>query len=132
MRSWSCSSATRSSSRARCEPRHRCTPPPNARWRVAGGGALKVEVARLWDPALVDVRRAEQHRDPLAGLEVLATELDVLGYDARHARHRRLPPQELLDRAGDLRRVVDEALPLLGMLREVRHHAADGRGHRVE
>src|SRR5262249_55668220 len=31
MRSWSCSSATRSSRRARCEPRQRCTPPPNAR-----------------------------------------------------------------------------------------------------
>src|SRR5947208_3111724 len=34
MRRWNSRSATRSSMRARCDPRQRCGPPPKARWRL--------------------------------------------------------------------------------------------------
>ena len=50
-----------------------------AECEVAVGGALEVDVVGLREPALVDVRRAEQDRDPLARFQSLAADLDVLG-----------------------------------------------------
>ena len=46
-----------------------------------------------------------------------AAEFGVLGGDADHALHRRLQAQHLFDRVRDQRRVVDELLAVLGVLR---------------
>ena len=61
-----------------------------------------------------------------------AAELGVLHRDADDAHHRRLPAQQLLDGRGDERRVVDDLLPVLGVLGEEAEHAVERRRDGVE
>ena len=68
----------------------------------------------------------------VAGAAHDAADLDVLEDLARHHHHRRLVPQQLLDRNRHELGIVDERLPAIGMSREVGDHAVEGRGHGVE
>ena len=51
---------------------------------------------------------------------------------ARHHHHRRLLAQHLLDRGVHQLGVVDDRLAAVRVLREVRDHAVERRGHGVE
>ena len=75
---------------------------------------------------------AEHGHDVVALVHGAAADLGVLHRDADDGHHRRLPAQQLLDRGGDDRRVVDDLLPVLGVLDEEAEHAVERRGDGVE
>ena len=83
---------------------------------------LPVEVDRVdvVPGALVGVGGAEHRGDDGPRSDRAALQLGVLGGDADDTGHRRLPAQHLLDGVGDGGGIVDEALPLLGVLRPAR------------
>ena len=57
---------------------------------------------------------------------------DVLARPAHDGRHRRLPPEQLLDRARDDVGVVDDAAAVLRVLREEREEARERIGDGVQ
>ena len=106
--------ATRSSWRARWEPRQRWTPPPKARWRLTSRSKRTTSASAnsassvLAEPSMIITL------SPC--VDGAAAELGVLHRHPGHAHDRGLPAQQLLDGRRDERRVVDELPALVGML----------------
>ena len=63
--------------------------------------AIDDELVRLLDLLLVAVARDVPDHHLVAGLDLLAADLGVLQRGAAHVDHRRLPADDLRDRAGD-------------------------------
>ena len=86
---------TRSSSRARCIPRHWWGPVPNARWCCTGRpsfhSAASSKRSSSWFADAGDDADGRARRDRASG------HLGVARGDPAHLRHRRFPPQRLLD-----------------------------------
>src|SRR4051812_16113606 len=88
---------------------------------------LPTHVERVWVHVLVRVAvgGADQHQERAAGWHPLALELRVLGDGTADMRRGRFEPEDLLDRVPDQRRVLDERMSLVGMLREQLRRPAD-------
>ena len=117
------------SMRARFEPAQRWMPTPNAmcgffsRSRITSSGFSKTR------GVAVGGREVHQHLARLRPSGSRRTR--CLGDVARH-RHGRVRAQQLLDGVVDQLRLVDQALAVLGVLREVPDRGADRAPRRVD
>jgi membrane protein len=73
----------------------------------------------------VAVRRRVEQQDAVALADLLAVDLDVAGGGAVHVAHRSRPPQHLLDRAGQQRRIGPQPRQLVGVSQQCLDAARD-------
>ena len=79
---------------------------------------MDVEPVAVGVAPVVAVGRADEEQHDAALGHRVAVELDVAGDVPADVRRRRLEAEELLDRVGDERRILDELAPLVGVLGE--------------
>ena len=104
------------SRRARLAPRQKCSAKPNARWD--GSGALvDVELVGTDPDLLVPVGRGVEQAEEVALGDRPAPHLHVVERGAAHVGDGRDVAEELLHRAGDHLRRLDQDAPLVGLLR---------------
>ncbi len=94
--------------------------------------AIEVDGERVVESVAVEVGRGPAHGELVARLDLLARDLEVGSGVATAGDDRRLVPHELLDGGGEQRRVVEQALLLVGMARQPVDHARERRGDGVE
>ena len=116
--------ATRDSMRARCMPRHTCTPNPKPTcWRWVAEHVVAVGVVVL---ALVSVGRPDQERHVGALLDGHARQLGGTHGPAQDHGHRRLPAHGLLEGLGVEGAVGVERLELRPVAEQCEQQAARG------
>ena len=121
----SAGTASAPSSRASADPRQWWMPLPNDRWPLAPSRPRSSSGGCRAPLVLVAVRRPEQGEHELAGLDVLAGELDVGGDDAPRDLDRAVVAQQLVDRVGVERGVGHEALELVAVAEQGERAVAD-------
>ena len=112
----SSSKNTRPSRRARCTPRQKCSPMPNE--RCGFGWRWMSNASRVVEHGLVAVGRRVVHRHLVAGRDRHVVQHGVGGGGAPEVVERVGPPQDLLDRAGDERRVGAQLGELVGVVEQ--------------
>src|SRR6185295_4218028 len=96
------------------------------------GAACEVDDLRVVEFGRVGVGRAQQWTDPFSLAYRASADLDVLQRDARHPGYRRLPPQQLFDRARQDVGLFDEQMALVGMLGQIDEEAVQRIRHGVQ
>ena len=123
-------SATRSSRRARCDPRQRWMPPPKAMWRLTSRSKRTTSASGNSASSVLAEPIMTMTWSPLwTGHPPSSVSCDGHPGDAHD---RGLPAQQLLDGVGDERGVLDELAPVLGVLGQEGEHAVERGGDRVE
>ena len=112
--------------RANAAPRQLCTPCPKPIATL--GGRSMSNVVGVLELAGVAGRGAGEEQHRVAGRDGPALELAVHLREPALILRRRQVPKDLVDRARDRLAVVDDLLPLVGVLREQHHRVADELG----
>jgi len=97
---------------------------------VAQAGAVRVEGIGIGEQRLVSVGRREHDHDSSALRDVHTLELVVLRADTEHALRRRREAQRFLDHVRGSARILLQAGPLIGTVRQQPHRLGQqlGRG----
>ena len=118
-----------SSARATCAPMHRCGPKPKTSGLARR--TVDAELEGILEHLLVAIGRRPVQRHLVAGADLLAVQLAVLGGGPREVADRRDPTKDLLDGVGQEVGMGPQLLPLIGELAEGLHAAGDGVAGRL-
>ena len=92
---------------------------------------MEIDLHRVGELRLVATGRCGRQHDPIAFLHVHTRELGV-GRERARVRHEGVQSEQLFDRRGDQRGILDDLVTPLGMLGEVEPQPADRGRDRVQ